>query len=64
MSEKRITSKCKECIHFSRGGRCMKREFYPSALFILAWGCDDYKEKYVDLLKEVNDDEGRNKETN
>ena len=52
---KKFTSKCSEC-HYSTTKNdmryCSKRNFYPSNLFILAWGCDEYKDKYVNLLEE------------
>ena len=30
---------------------CRKKNYYPESIFIKAWGCDDYKPKYVDLLE-------------
>ena len=45
--------KCKDCEHKTKNNRCLKRSFMINEKFLKAWGCDDYKPKYLDLLKEL-----------
>ena len=51
-------SKCSKCHYcartqFNNLKFCRKRKYYPDPEFINFWGCDDFKEKYIDLLEEL-----------
>ena len=59
MTDKDINAcKCYKCHYKGRSPvkgviHCAKRQQFLDYLFVIAWGCDDFKEKYIDLLKEA-----------
>ena len=45
-----ICNSCVHCINYNGVKRCNKRSFMINPKFIRAWGCSDYKCKFMSLL--------------
>ena len=45
-----ICHDCVHCVNYRGTKRCNKRSFMINPKFIRAWGCNDYKCKYMSLL--------------
>ena len=45
--------KCKDCLYKTRNNRCIARSMQINERFVKIMGCDDYKPRYEDLLKDL-----------